>query len=242
MSCGVLYVGNDNPITVEGLFSESENAYVNDAVVTVTLHHDTADGDEYDGQAWPLTLDYVVGSDGNYLGTLDAAIVAEEGEVAVAVIEISGAGLESHLEIVYRFAVRDEATVYWTSETELEDMFGTENVRTWADLENEDDAATIMRRKRWAIQWATDEARSHLARTRYAGLDCAPAVLRQATTRLAGVLLYESRGVQDADGEGNPQHRLRWHRAEAEKFFRRVKADQVYLGTQEVITHPTVHE
>lgn len=236
MSCGVLYLLTDNPIRVEGLFSESSQAYVNDATVQLTLHHDAADGDEVAGQAWPLTLDYVAGSDGDYLGTVQDDVVVEEGDVVVAVIEIDGDGLQQRLELTYEFMTLDDAAVYWTSRRELEDMFGRENVRTWADLENEDDDDDVLRRVRWVVRWATSEARTRLGRTRYRSLDCAPDVLRQATTRLAGVLLYESRGVKDADGDGNPVHRLRWHRTEADKFFRRVKADQVDLGTVRTVT------
>ena len=69
MSRLVTYVANDNVLTLEGLQNAVTDAYINDATVTVTLYeadHST----EVTGETWPLTMDYVSGSDGNYRATL----------------------------------------------------------------------------------------------------------------------------------------------------------------------------
>jgi hypothetical protein len=51
--------------------------------------------------------------------------------------------------------------------------------------------------------------------------------ITKLVARLAGVLLYESRGVQDFESEtGIPYHRLQWHRARVEQVIQEILAGQ----------------
>lgn len=67
-----LYIGNTMVLEVTGVKFDGETEYLNDATVEATIkdsnHHEVA------GQTWPLTLDYVADSDGNYKGTLSSGL------------------------------------------------------------------------------------------------------------------------------------------------------------------------
>lgn len=66
----VVYISNDNLITLSGLKDASEGGdYINNAIVEVTLLD--SDGNEVAGQSWPATMSYVSGSDGIYEGILE---------------------------------------------------------------------------------------------------------------------------------------------------------------------------
>lgn len=64
MNCQLL-IGNDMDIIVEGLRLRADDSYVNDATLTATV--EGVDGATCD-------LDYVSGSNGNYLGVLPGTI------------------------------------------------------------------------------------------------------------------------------------------------------------------------
>lgn len=226
MSCVKLYVDNDNNVGLDGLVNPVDGEYVNDAVVELTLLD--ASGVELTGQAWPLTLVYVTASNGDYEGIIESTVVAVAGATGTMQIVATRGALVAEFELEYEFATRDSAALYLTSQQELEDTFGTTNVQTWADLENEGDADEIARRIRWAINEATEEARTLLLGSVALEGCSQDRMLRMATTRLAGVMLYESRGVKDtADEEG--RHRLKWHRDRARVYFQQVQAGQVRM-------------
>lgn len=225
MSCYKLYIDNDNLLALDELSNPDTGEFINDATVNVTLYG--PDDEELAGFTWPLELEYVTDSNGNYTGTIDADGVAEGTSGRLVITAVDGS-VNAEFESTYQF-VRRNATQYLTSKAELEDLFGRENIQVWADLENEDDAADILRRIRWAVEEATYEARGMLIGGPSWDACLVDKRLRLATTRSAGVLLYESRGVTDtADDEG--RHRLKWHRDRAEKYFQRVAAGLIRVG------------
>lgn len=60
----IAFVANTNILLLTGLKNETDETFVNDAVVTVTIV-DSA-GEPVAGTSWPLTMLYVADSDGNY--------------------------------------------------------------------------------------------------------------------------------------------------------------------------------
>jgi len=68
----VLLIGNDQTIKVLGLQDEISGDYLNTAAVTAHLKN--KDGTDVDGENWPVDLQYVEDSNGNYIGNLDDAI------------------------------------------------------------------------------------------------------------------------------------------------------------------------
>jgi len=84
MAQSVIFIDNDNLIELIGLKDIALDAFVNDATVQITLT-DTA-GDEVAGQSWPVTLNYVAASDGNYRATLEDGLVLTPGRKYTAVV------------------------------------------------------------------------------------------------------------------------------------------------------------
>src|SRR5690349_4295143 len=129
MSCYKFYVGsNDNSVVIEGLLNPETNEPVNDATVEVTLYE--SDGEtELDGVVWPLTLDFVLGSSGDYSGSFDASVLTDvvDGTTGkIKITAVSGA-LDATWWADYVFETRT-AIEYLTSRKELENMFGVRNI------------------------------------------------------------------------------------------------------------------
>jgi hypothetical protein len=63
-----IYIGNSMLLTATGVHFENEVDFLNDATVEATVKN--LDGTEISGQTWPLILDYIAASNGNYSGIL----------------------------------------------------------------------------------------------------------------------------------------------------------------------------
>jgi hypothetical protein len=63
-----LYIGNSMFLRAEGVKFENEETFLNDGLVEATVKN--LNGTDVSGQTWPLTLDYITDSDGNYQGVL----------------------------------------------------------------------------------------------------------------------------------------------------------------------------
>lgn len=103
---------------------------------------------------------------------------------------------------------------YCTS-TDVKRTFGTKNITEWSDIE---ESGSINETQiTWAIDKASDEIDDYLRGTPYAiplktAAGATPASIVDLAATLAGVRLYEMRGVQDVQ-DGGPMHVLAWHRA-----------------------------
>lgn len=82
-----LYVGNDNLVTVTGLFDRVLGQYVNAASVTATVLDQN--GATVSGITLPISLAYLSGSNGDYYGTLGQALNIIDGASYKAVITAS---------------------------------------------------------------------------------------------------------------------------------------------------------
>lgn len=235
----VILLGVNSQFKVTGVQDPVSLDYIDDATVTVTLLRNN--GDEVVGETWPKAMVFVPNSNGEYACALSNSLVANDGEVGAAVVSITHALLTTQLSLEVVYQTYDQSQLEWTSRTDLELMFGRENVRVWADMENsEDPESDIARKIQWAIREATADAQSRLA-----GGPVIPerltdvrGPLRVAVTRLAGILLYECRGLVDTSSEDGV-HRLKRHEKLADEFFWRVNAGQITLADH-VRTHPAV--
>ena len=79
----ILYAGNTNELMLRGLRLESDGTYLNAAALTVTVK--TLAGVNVAGAAWPKTMDYVAGSNGDYRAVLEDTIAFVPGEYVAAV-------------------------------------------------------------------------------------------------------------------------------------------------------------
>ena len=87
-----IFVGNDNFLEVSSLKNAATDAYINDAVVTVTLTDSS--GTEVVGETWPKAVSYVSNSDGVYRTTLPDTLSLTGGELYRATVNAdAGTGL-----------------------------------------------------------------------------------------------------------------------------------------------------
>jgi len=104
----------------------------------------------------------------------------------------------------------------YISQGDVEDVFGVENVARWSNLDNastEADAARIQAAIDYAEARVDDRFRPGRYRLPLSGGGAAPRAVRDWTAKLAGVWLYESRGLHD---EGTTGHRLAALKADVE--------------------------
>ncbi|MBN2024952.1 MAG: DUF1320 family protein [Pirellulales bacterium] len=109
---------------------------------------------------------------------------------------------------------------------DVENVFGAHNVRKWADVENHGNGAHIGGRIARAIAAATAEIDDRLRGGPYlVPIATVPTTIRQLAARLAGVWLYESRGIEDFDEvTGRAIHRLAWHREHVDRVLKEIMA------------------
>ena len=115
--------------------------------------------------------------------------------------------------------------------SDVEDLFGPVNVAKWADLDNTQDADAITARVDRAIAVSSAKIDDRLRGGPYVlPITNQPATVVNLCASLAGLWLYESRGVQDFDPEsGVPMHRLRWFAQQAEKTLKDLRAGVLRL-------------
>lgn len=85
MASQIAYVGSTNNLELNGLKTELEGLVLNGAVVSVTIK-DT-DGNPVPGEAWPQNMQYVNGSEGNYVLGLTRFLGIENGKKYIAYID-----------------------------------------------------------------------------------------------------------------------------------------------------------
>ena len=146
----------------------------------------------------------------------------------------------------YVTAAREDGTaIYYTisidalcSRADVEDLYGTDNVIKYADLNENGDETEIAARIARAITVATCDFYDHIRNGRYVvplkfldGVSAATVVNKIAS--FTGVLLYEASGVQDFNPEtGKPQHRLHFQRQQYERFCDELMAGKIKLNAE----------
>ena len=104
----IAFVGNTNNILLTGLQDATDGAYLNGALVTVTIidvkKHPVS------GATFPLAMNYVTGSNGNYLATLVHELALLPNQHYKAIIDadgnISGSDRWGHWEFPFTAQVR----------------------------------------------------------------------------------------------------------------------------------------
>lgn len=133
-------------------------------------------------------------------------------------------------------AVVVPAGTFMCGRGDIEQIFGTTAVAKWGDLNNNEDADEITGRINYRIAIADSFMRSTLGNSAWVlplEGDEIPPILAYYTACLAGVLLYEGRGVQDYDARGNAQHQLSFHKKGVDDFVKGVLFGAVSLAPLE---------
>ena len=99
------FVANTNLLTLVGLTSHITDIAINDATVTVTVMDSS--GVEVTGETWPLTMDYISGSDGNYQAVLTDTLPLIARRAYVAEINAdAGTGRQGQWQFKFRPEIR----------------------------------------------------------------------------------------------------------------------------------------
>jgi hypothetical protein len=102
MAASIAFVGNSNNIEVNGLRSDLESKFLNDATITVTIKD--ASGQPVSGEVWPQTMSYVPGTDGNYVLGLTRFLEMNSGAKYTAYIDANASDETSERVAHWEFA------------------------------------------------------------------------------------------------------------------------------------------
>lgn len=125
---------------------------------------------------------------------------------------------------------------------DIEAIFGVSNIDVWADLNNNDNAGEITARITAAITRAEamvdDRLRGGPYTVPFTGT--IPETIKDVTARLAGVWLYESRRIEDA--EDDEVGRAPYHQKVAEKTLSDIAAGKIRLDVATRTLYPQIVE
>lgn len=148
-------------------------------------------------------------------------------------------------EIIIKIIDQTAETDAYAQRQDVEMIFGSQNVEKWADLDNREDQYHIAQRISWALELAKAKIDDTLRDGPYEIPFSAPypTTIKDVNARWAGVLLYDSRGIQDTDEDGKVNDNLKVHRVYVEDFLKKVLAGKIKPGTRSThITHPEVYD
>ena len=130
----------------------------------------------------------------------------------------------------------------YCTRTDIENLYGTANVSKWADRENNQDTGQITARITLAIGIVSSFIDAYLRDIYDTPFATTPDVVKNIAVLLAGVELYEGRGVEDFNPETNlPFHKLAWHRSRAMRDLQYLKSGVLKLDfSPAATTVPTV--
>lgn len=105
--------------------------------------------------------------------------------------------------------VTGESAGSYIIQADIENVFGTSNVQKWSQLDNDFDIADTTRITT-AITYAEERVENRFRESRYA-LPFSPISneIKEWCAKLAGIWLYQSRGQDDDNEEGNKLEQLR---------------------------------
>lgn len=104
MTANIIFYKNDMLLELKGLKDVVLDTFVNGATVTATVVD--SDGAAVTGQSFPVTLDFVANSDGDYRVVLDSTIVLVIGKKYTAQITAVSSGIDGYWELDLRAVIR----------------------------------------------------------------------------------------------------------------------------------------
>ena len=130
----------------------------------------------------------------------------------------------------------------YSTRSDIEDVFGVDEVSKWADLDNDANATKITNRIARAIEVADEKVDAALRGGAIAvPVPGSSVLITNIAAILAGVWLYDARGVVDFDPEtGKAQHRLHFQRAGAMRKLKLIRTGDLDIGVAQVDLTPHV--
>ena len=152
-------------------------------------------------------------------------------------------------EPVINVVTSDEVAnpLWYCTRADIEDRFGVENVKLWADLDSDKHSYKILKRIWRAIEDSYNEINDVLRGSVYAvplttTSGAIPSYAKRLCAILAGVWLYESRGVQDFSPEtGESTHRLSFHKNVAERMLQELRKGRIDLDATRTVGYPKTY-
>jgi hypothetical protein len=131
-------------------------------------------------------------------------------------------------------SVHTTSTQFYCVRKDIELIYGKTNVKTWADVDNNGILQDITDRVDWAIENSYHQINDILLGGPYIVPFEEPFPIQIITesARLAGVMLYDSRGITDFSEDGKPLHQLAYHRNMTDQFIKKILARQIRLQGQ----------
>lgn len=118
---------------------------------------------------------------------------------------------------------------HYSGRGDVEILFGKANVEKWADVDNENSTAFIANR----IAWANHQAWAYINARLEGGIYSVPfeppfpPIIVEMSARHAGVLLYDSRGLEDTE---TTDHLYTNHRDRVAEMLTQILAGQLKLN------------
>jgi len=124
---------------------------------------------------------------------------------------------------------------WYATRNDIELIYGKTNVFQWADVDNNENETDIDARIEWALKNSYYRINDRLNQGPYTVPFVTPFPNQVIVTsaRMAGIELYDSRGITDFAETGIPKHMLFYHVQMVEKFFVASLANQLFLVGQE---------
>lgn len=117
--------------------------------------------------------------------------------------------------------------------SDLENVFGRDNINHWADLDNDDNAGTISSRINWAINLATAEVQAQLTATSYTwDVVVGHILVNNAIAIKAGLWLYANRAKSDEGDGTTPTNPMRRHEKWLDLFFKQLSTGALKLDIE----------
>jgi len=134
--------------------------------------------------------------------------------------------------------------VAYIDRADIEGRFGIENVRLWADVDNDQNPTNVAARIALSITVAQAEVDDRLRGGPIAVplAEPPPIMIVNVCASLAAVWLYENRGSKDVDPDGRPVHKLKAVSTRAHAELRSIHTKRLVLDLPHSRSSPEVYK
>lgn len=152
-------------------------------------------------------------------------------------IQVPSTGSTHYLQLQTTDATQPSA---YSTRTNIEDIYGVTNISKWADLDNDGDVTKITNRITKIIDKADAYINCKLRKGPYSipfVVSPYDGIVVDMSARLAGVMLYECRGITDSE---TSRHELIWHKERVDKIIRNILKRNIYLSYSKTLLRTSV--